>query len=165
MLTVHVEHYKERIQELVQQRMQGVCYAAAESLEDQYRRGLREGTSPPHSRPGQVPHAYMGHRPGGYPFKKNNTPESGTINNTVAQGFAKDQDDFLSNYIRAGRTKAGACVGFIPSHVQNRFKNYLLGWDQGVIGGNVVEKRPWVEPLFNRGRSSIRDDVRDFLKR
>lgn len=164
MLSVHVEHYTERIQALVRERMREACFVAAENLEDQYRRGLREGTSPPHSRPGQVPHAYMGHRPGGYPFKKNNTPESGTINNTVAQGFAKDQDDFLSNYIRAGRTKDGACVGFIPSHVQNRFKNYLLGWDQGVIGANVVERRPWVKPLYNRGRQGMIEAVREIRR-
>jgi hypothetical protein len=166
MLTVHVEHYKERIHELVQERMQGVCLEAADSLADQYRRGLRENTAPPHSGVGDIPHAYLGHKEGGYPYWKNKSPLINTLNNTVEEGFARNQDNFLSTYIQAARGKSGgAVVGFLPSHVNNRFTNYLIGWDQGKQRGVVVARRPWVQPLYNRGRASIRDDIREFLKR
>jgi hypothetical protein len=111
--------------------------AAAETLAGQYRAELTRRVSPPHSRAGSVPHAYDGPRPGGY----DNTGGRPVKNNRPETGFAREQEDFLANYIETN----GGQIGFrLDGHVANRTQNYLLWHDQN--------GRPWVRRIFFRQR-------------
>ena len=112
--------------------------AAAETLAGQYRRELTRRVSPPHSRIGRVPHAYDGPRPGGF---DNTGGQDGMKNNRPETGFARDQEDFLANYIETD----GGKIGFrLDGHVANRSQNYLLWHDRN--------GRPWVRRIFFRER-------------
>lgn len=155
MLTVRFEEHRERFKDLLFRKMQAGTYAAAIELNETYHRILLENIAPPHSRAGEIPHAYLGHKPGGYGPKNG---VAGSINNTARQGFSGSQITFLATYIDAapGRN-GGAVVGFSPSHVTTRQKNYLLGWDQGRIDGNAVPMRPWVRPGYEIARPLMVD--------
>lgn len=111
--------------------------AAAETLAGQYRAELTRRVSPPHSRIGRVPHAYNGPRFGGF----DNTGGQPVKNNRPETGFAREQDDFLANYIDVD----GGKIGFrLDGHVANRPQNYLLWHDRN--------GRPWVRRIFFRQR-------------
>lgn len=155
MLTVRFEEHRERFQDLLFRKLTAGCSAAATELSETYRKILLRNIAPPHSRAGQIPHAYLGHKTGGYGPKNG---VEGSINNTPRQGFSNTQVTFLASYIDAapGRN-GGAVVGFSPSHVTTRQKNYLLGWDQGRIDGAAVPMRPWVRPGYEIARPLMVD--------
>jgi hypothetical protein len=142
---------KSRIAARIVERVSNACVRAAEVLAVGYTEGLQASVAPPHSRPGQIPHAYMGYVQGGFGPVNDDT----RINNTPLQGFAYDQQMYLSEYIRSARDGFGGVVGFSPSHVQSRFKNYLIGWDQGRIEYTSVPRRPWIRPLYDQTKSRM----------
>jgi hypothetical protein len=142
---------KSRIAARIAERVSNACVRAAEVLAVEYKEGLQATVAPPHSRPGQIPHAYMGYVQGGFGPVNDDT----RINNTPLQGFAYDQQMYLSEYIRSARDGFGGVVGFSPSHVQSRFKNYLIGWDQGRIEYTSVPRRPWIRPLYDQAKSRM----------
>lgn len=155
MLTVQFEKHSDTFGALLLRKMQAGCDAAATELSETYRKILLQNIAPPHSRAGEIPHAYLGHKPGGYgPLNG----VAGSINNTARQGFSGTQITFLATYIDAAHGRnGGAVVGFSPSHVTNREKNYLLGWDQGRIDGSAVPMRPWVRPGYEIARPLMVD--------
>lgn len=111
---------------------------------------------PRHSIPGEIPHKYFGHRPGGY-----RVHGYGEINN-------EGQTDFLAEYIEAD-DKPGeyeAVVGFAPNHTTKGLRswapktNYLIAHD--VLSG--VGERPWIYPVFDENRSELAQVVLQHLK-
>lgn len=149
-LVAEVVDHSQRIKDLIARKLRASLGAAAERLSDQYAAELQRVRAPPHSEKGQVPHAYLGHRPGG--FGPVNGP--GEINNTVQQGFSRDQSDFLASYIHGvsggeGQSLRGM-VGFEDSHVTSRAQNYLLVHN--------FRGRPWVFPVYQRGKSQMIED-------
>lgn len=151
---------KARISASIAERISNACVRAAEVLAVEYTRGLQESEAPPHSRPGQIPHAYMGYVQNGFGPVNEDT----RINNTPLQGFAYDQQMYLSEYIRSARDEFGGVVGFSPSHVPSRFKNYLIGWDQGRIEYTSVPRRPWILPLYEQAKARMIGAARAGLK-
>lgn len=130
----NLQNLKIRIENI----LQVMVSAAAETLAGQYQAELSRRFAPPHSRIGRVPHAYNGPKPGGYdntggvPGLKNNRPET---------GFARDQTDPLYTYIQTD----GGKIGFsLDGHVASRGQNYLLWHDRN--------GRPWVRRIFFRQR-------------
>ena len=156
MTSVSVQVDRDAIRAMVERRVKNGCVEGADFLANRYMDGLTENVAPRHSRAGEIPHAYFGWVPGGF------GPVNGKqlINNTPKQGFVRNQSDFLAMYIRAARTKEGGGVGFLPSHVQNRYMNYLLGWDEGRYKGETVPRRPWVKPLYLRHEDEMREAVK-----
>ena len=151
MLSVRFQDNREQIKEILRRKVSAACVEAANVLTESYVEIL--GTvAPPHSRVGEVPHAYNGHKLGGYgPVNAILQP-----NNTALQGFNGTQITSLKNYIDFARSSNGAVVGFSPSHVNNREKNYLLGWDQGRIEGQPVPIRPWVNPGYELAKEKMK---------
>jgi hypothetical protein len=151
-LTVRFEDKREEFKALLLRKVSAATAEAARVLEETYVEILSD-PAPPHSRPGEIPHAYFGHKPGGW------GPANGRFqpNNTSKQGFNGTQVTFLKNYISSGGSADGsAVVGFSPSHVTTRQKNYLLGWDQGRINGDAVLRRPWVNPGYEMAKIKMR---------
>ena len=148
------------IRKMIARKVADACVAAADVLAVEYFKALTYAIAPPHSSPGEIPHAYAGWREGGFGPVNDDT----TINNTPRQGFAKNQEYFLAAYIRSARSSTGGSVGFTPSHVRDRFMNYLLGWDQGMILGQQVPVRPWVKPVYQRSQGLMIQAVRESLK-
>lgn len=150
MSSVTFVDHSEKIKEKLDRKLEECIRAAAVSLSASYKDGLQENIAPPHSKIGEIPHAYAGHKPKGFgPLN-----EYGEANNTTAQGFARDQgvgSDFLSNYIQGGASghfgTIEGFVGFGKSHVVDRSMNYLLRHDSN--------GRPWVYPLFRENRSKM----------
>jgi hypothetical protein len=150
MFSVTFVNHSERVMDLLNRKLLACVRAAAVELGDSYKFGLQREYAPPHSRLGEIPHAYMGHKTGGYGpvLGADNTP-----NNTPESGFAAVQGDFLSSYIEGDASSAfgsvDGWVGFSPqgSHVQSRLQNYLLKHDRN--------GRPWVRPIFDRNRKNI----------
>lgn len=146
-LSVRIEDHSQRIMELLERKLRAGLGAAAEDLADAYAFGLQADVSPPHSKRGEIPHAYLGHKPGG--FGPLNGP--GEINNTTQFGFSTDQTDYLSSYIRGAAGAPGqslrGMVGFADSHVTRRSQNYLLMHNE--------TGRPWVMPLFRSARQQM----------
>jgi len=151
-LTVRFEDKREEFKALLARKVAAATAEAAKVLSDTYREILSD-PAPPHSRPGEIPHAYFGHKEGGWgPVNGRNQP-----NNTSKNGFNGTQITFLKNYIDSSPESGGsAVVGFSPSHVTSREKNYLLGWDQGRIDGQPVFQRPWVNPGFDMAIQKMR---------
>lgn len=156
MLTVQFVDNSEKIKELLNKKLLASVGKAAQILSDSYQTGLQASIAPPHSRPGQIPHAYMGHKPGGYgPVNGEGEP-----NNTPLQGFASTQSDFLSEYIDHGSQEVfgdiEAFVGFRPSHVASRDMNYLIQHDQS--------GRPWIRPLYDKNKDAMIAAAKDAFK-
>lgn len=154
MLAVEFVDYSDRVNELLSRKLQAGMSAAAVTLAKDYRNGLSE-EAPPHSRPGQIPHAYLGHKPGGYgPLLG-----EGEIQNVTFFGFARDQSDYLSSYIHGGGSVSGdspkGVVGFAESHVADRRKNYLIQHDQGTVPEYPGKRRPWIIPLYRTAKSDM----------
>lgn len=151
MLSVRFQDNREQVKEILRRKVLAACVEAAGVLAETYVSILGK-EAPPHSRPGEIPHAYNGHKIGGY------GPVNAILqaNNTARQGFNGTQITFLKNYIDHSRSQNGAVVGFSPSHVNNREKNYLLGWDQGRIDGEPVPMRPWVNPGFELAKEKMK---------
>jgi hypothetical protein len=150
MLSVRFEDNREAVKAVLARKVMAACVEVSNVLTEQYVEML--GTpAPPHSRPGEVPHAYNGHKEFGYRKFQPLQP-----NNTAASGFNGTQITFLKNYIDYGRSGYGAVVGFTPSHVSTREKNYLLGWDQGRIEGQPVPIRPWVNPGYELAKAKMK---------
>ena len=150
MSSVTFVDHSEKIKEKLNRKLEACVRAAAVLLSDGYQTGLQKTIAPPHSRIGEIPHAYAGHKPRGFgPLNGYGEP-----NNTTELGFARDQQvgsDFLSNYIEGGASgdfgTVEGFVGFRPSHVASRAQNYLLRHDE--------TGRPWVYPLFRENRSQM----------
>ena len=150
MSSVTFVDHSDAIKEKLNRKLEACFRAAALKLAKGYREGLQETIAPPHSGIGEIPHAYAGHKRGGFgPLNGYGEP-----NNTAEFGFARDQgvgSDFLSNYIEGGASghfgTVEGFVGFRPSHVDSRSMNYLLRHDE--------TGRPWVYPLFRENRSQM----------
>ena len=147
MLSVTFVNHSERVAELLNRKLLACVKAAAVTLSDGYQTGLQDTIAPPHSKMGQIPHAYLGHKPGGFgPVNGYGQP-----NNTPLQGFAREQTEYLSDYIRGDANgdfgSVEGYVGFEPSHVGSRQDNYLLMHD--------ASGRPWVMPLFKKTRQAM----------
>jgi hypothetical protein len=161
-----VDHSDE-INALLKRKVYACVAAAGYSLAKSYREGLQDNTAPEHSRPGQIPHAYAGHQEGGYgPLY-----EPGQANNTRDNGFARDQgvgSDFLSDYIEVDASgdleDIKSFVGFAPSHVTTREKNYLIDWDLGTVPGQDGVRRPWIDELYKNNRAEIANEARQAFK-
>lgn len=150
MLNVSFRDNREALKELLRRKVQAATEAAAAVLSEEYQLILSED-APPHSQPGQIPHAYLGHKVGGFgPVNKFLGP-----NNTPDQGFSGTQSRNLKDFIDSARARSGAVVGFAPSHVTSREQNYLLGWDQGTIPGTSV-RRPWVDEGYQSGKEEMK---------
>jgi hypothetical protein len=151
-LTVRFEDKREEFKALLLRKVAAATAEAARVLSDTYQEILSD-PAPPHSMPGEIPHAYFGHKEGGY------GPVNGYLqpNNTSSHGFNGTQITFLKNYIDSSSSSDGsAVVGFSPSHVTTREKNYLIGWDQGRIDGASVPQRPWINPGFEMAKQKMR---------
>ena len=139
MFSVTFVDHSDQIKEILNRKLLACVKAAAERIAESYVEGLQARFAPPHSSPGQIPHAFNGRNAYGEP------------NNSVLRGFAQDQETYLSNYIEGdafGRFgDVEGFVGFRPSHVSGRAMNYLIAHD--------MEGRPWVRRLFDRNRSRI----------
>jgi hypothetical protein len=150
MLSVRFSDNREAVKAVLARKVMAACVEAASVLAETYVEILSD-SAPPHSRPGEIPHAYNGHKEYGY---RKNLPLQ--PNNTAVWGFNGTQITFLKNYIDHSRSERGAVVGFSPSHVTTREKNYLLGWDQGRIDGSPVPIRPWVNPGFELAKEKMK---------
>lgn len=150
MLTVRIESHVERIQALIARKLLAAAQAAAEETADAYKYHLQKRQAPPHSDAGEIPHAYMGYKPGGF------GPTNPTGVNNIPPEFSSVQTDFLSTYIEGGASgefgEVSGYVGFAPSHVTRRDQNYLLAHDQS--------GRPWVDEIFRLERENIRRQAR-----
>jgi len=146
-LTARFEDHSERVIAMLNRKLAAAIGAAAEDLADAYRAGLQFSQAPPHSRVGEIPHRYFGHRPGGF----GPVFGAGEPNNTQESGFSATQTDYLSTYIEGGADDVfgivNGYVGFLPSHVTTREQNYLLEHDQ--------RGRPWVIPLYRSAKSEM----------
>lgn len=156
MLTAQVADHLPQILELIQRKTFAAVKAAAEQLADDYKTELQRNDAPPHSGPGEIPHRYFGHKPGGFgPVFGDNE-----INNRPESGFATVQADFLSSYIEGEAVDSfgeiEGYVGFAPSHVVTREQNYLLKHDQ--------EGRPWVDEIFRDNMQGIADAAADAFR-
>ena len=152
MTTVRITDHTDEFLEQLKARIGRACEAAAGILADNYREALtatwsfQSPTGPPHSRPGEVPHRYLGHRPGGY-----RVHGYGQINN---QG----QTDFLANYMTSDSilSEQRSCVGFSQNHTRRGLRgwvpgtNYLISHDPMVAG-----IRPWITPIYNDSRQEM----------
>lgn len=147
MLTVQFVDHSEAVKELLSRKLLAAVGAAAQILSDGYQGGLQATIAPKHSKVGAIPHAYMGHKPGG--FGPLNQP--GQPNNTPQQGFSSTQTEFLSEYIDHGSTDlfgdVSGFVGFKPGHVTTRSQNYLLWHD--------AHGRPWVIRLYDKNKQAM----------
>lgn len=147
MLNVRTVENTDGVMGLISLRLKRTLGAVAEELADIYRFQLQANEAPPHSGKGEIPHAYFGHKDGGWgPQFEPNTP-----NNRPESGFSAVQTDFLATYIESGVDDLfdfpEAYVGFAPSHVTTRYQNYLLFHDEN--------GRPWVMPIYNRNRDYL----------
>jgi hypothetical protein len=153
-IAVRFEDHSAQIIEMIERKLRAGLGEAARVLGEEYQTALLAEDAPPHSKPGQIPHAYLGHKPGG--FGPLNGP--GEINNTTKFGFSSDQQDNLASYIHGTGTPAGqrlqAIVGFSDSHVTRRSQNYLIQWDQAEIQGSA-KRRPWVRPVYDKRKTQI----------
>jgi hypothetical protein len=131
MLTVQFEDHTNEFLERMRERLVKTCVRAAEVLAEAYVTRLTINEAPPHSKKGEIPHAYFGWKVGGY----GPTNDSG-VNNP-------GQTDYLATYISYARSdnfnSIGAEVGFLPSHVDEG-QNYLLRHN--------ASSRPWINPIY-----------------
>lgn len=140
MLTVQFEDHTETFLERLRRRLLNACSAPADELADIYRGDLQRNIAPPHSDPGQIPHAYFGWKSGGY------GPTNDTmINNPGQVDYLATYIDFAANDLFGG---IQASIGFRPSHVQPG-ENYLLYHD--------ANGRPWIQPIFYRNLTFLKD--------
>lgn len=154
MLNVSFRDNSEAIKELLIRKVQAATEAAARVLAKEYKKAM-DTRSPKHSPAGTIPNKYLGWRPEGY----GPVNEGRILNNTTLQGFSSDQDNYLKEYIQAARSNNGAVVGFEPSHVTTRQKNYLLGWDQGTIPNQPGVFRPWVDEVYLVSKGYIKQEA------
>ena len=154
-IAVSFTDHSERINAIIGMKMKAGLGAMAVSLAEEYKDGLQAERSPDHSAPGEIPHAYLGHREGGYgPLLG-----EGEIQNVTFFGFSRDQSGFLSSYIEGGSSGSGdsvrGVVGFADSHVTERRQNYLIQWDQGNVPGFFGIRRPWIIPLYQKAKTGM----------
>ena len=147
MLTARFEDHSDRVIEMLNRKLAAAIGVAAENLAEAYRVRLQKFQAPPHSNIGEIPHRYLGHRPGGW----GPVFGEGEINNRPESGFSSIQDDYLATYIEGGADDVfgivNGYVGFLPSHVTFREKNYLLMWDQN--------GRPWVDEIYGTAKPEM----------
>lgn len=150
MMTVQVVDHSEKVIALLRRKVKALLEKAAFEIADYYRFELQASTAPPHSEAGQIPHAYFGHKEGGF----GPVFGAGEPNNQPPE-FSAVQTDYLATYIDHGVDDTfdfvQAFVGFSPSHVTTRDQNYLLFWDQN--------GRPWVERIYKRNRDGIAEEA------
>lgn len=154
---VEIKDHSDDVMLAVIQKSNLLCAEAAKILAANYRQYLTRNIAKPHSKVGRVPHAYDGPNArtknelwateSADPSIKNNRPET---------GFAKEQTDFLANYIQASNGN----IGFArDGHVANRTQNYLIAHDgkdrthkiQNGSGGI----RPWIVPIYERFKNRL----------
>lgn len=151
MLTARVIDHRVRIQEMLNRKIGDACAVAAEVLAVAYKDALASVVAPPHSEPGEIPHAYNGPARGGYRSPASYGNPDGKNN--------YGQVAFLSEYIDSAPTKKGdsAVVGFLQApHIGGRDENYLLDYDQ--------TNRPWTGPVFNDTRAEMKKEFIASLK-
>lgn len=140
-----VDHTEELFQQLMV-RVAAATAAAAGVLAEGYREALLRRQAPPHSKIGEIPKAYFGHRPKGYgPTEWAEYSGGRAINNP-------GQVDYLASYIDYSTEQEfglpTASVGFRPApHIGTPEVpgNYLLLHNES--------GRPWVVPVFDEVRS------------
>jgi hypothetical protein len=148
--SVSFADHSETIKDLLERKLRAAVGAVAEQLADDYKHELKRVEAPPHSALGQIPHWYVGHKPGGF----GPVFGEGEINNRPESGFSAVQSEPLASYIIGVTGAEGqavkAFVGFDPSgsHVQSRHENYLIKHDQ--------KGRPWVDEIFKDSRSNLK---------
>lgn len=145
MLTVRFEDHSEEIARKIQRKLFAAVRDAAESLADAYKFALQRQVAPPHSGIGEIPHAYLGWKPGGY------GPTNSTGINNIPPEFSAEQTAYLSEYISYGAVEEFGAHGFIGfetnGHVGSRSENYLIYHDQN--------GRPWVQPVFDQEKPEM----------
>lgn len=145
MFSVRIEDNREGVKALLTRKLLAACQAAAESMADGYKFALQSRVAPPHSKLGEIPHAYLGYKPGGF------GPTNPTGINNIPPEFSSVQSDYLSSYIEGGASgefgDVSGFVGFAPSHVTTRDQNYLLYHDRA--------GRPWVVPTYRREKQAV----------
>lgn len=147
-LSVRIEDHSQQVMELLERKLRAGLGAAAVDLADAYAFGLQRTIAPPHSVLGEIPHAYLGHKPLGYgPLFG-----EGERNNRQEVGFSATQSEYLSDYIRGASGAPGqslrGMVGFEESgHVTRREQNYLIDHDRN--------GRPWVMPLYRSAKQQM----------
>lgn len=164
MLTVRFEDYREVLIELLNLKLRAAAEGAAGVLAQHYRDMLSED-APPHSGPGQVPHAYLGHKEGGYgPVNAEGAPNNTPKNKFNGIPFSSTQVAHLKDYIDVGPAEGGSVVGFAPGHVSSRPQNYLIAWDRGKVRGQKNKKRPWIDEGYKEARDEMKQvAVEEFI--
>jgi hypothetical protein len=142
-------------------RADQICDAAAVVLRDGYQRTLTSIRAKPHSPVGAIPYKYDGPNLNGYDPALFDRMD-GRKNNLVEDGFARDQTDFLANYLRSNR----GMIGFSRSgHVAHRTQNYLLSWDgKDKSFPGTDGNRPWIKPIYRQYKSQMIAEVRRRLR-
>lgn len=131
-LSIEFKDHSDFINDLLEAKVRGGIFEVCDRLAQQYRKKLGV-PAPPHSQPGEMPHAYLGHKPGGY----------GPVNGPPGSRNNPGQTNFLKEYIRGGTNG----VGFLPSHVTTRQDNYLIRWDTGQFfsSNGRYARRTWIK--------------------
>ncbi len=150
MTTVEIRDHSDEYLADLRSRLGTGVGAAAQILAEGYVDALTQTwswqtpTGPEHSRPGEIPHRYFGHREGGFQL-------AGylQVNNL-------GQTNFLANHIAAdsapGTTEA--FVGFEANHTRRGARgwspgtNYLITHDP--LSG--YGQRPWIDPVYQLRR-------------
>lgn len=143
-VTVRIEDYSDAVKEAVNEMVNDLCVAAAESLAKNYREILSENTAPPHSAPGEIPHSYNGWKPGGY-----GPVNTGTEINNIPPFFSSMQSAPLHKFISSD----GGGIGFTDSHVTDRSQNYLLFYS---ITKDASARREWVSRGYKEYKTRLR---------
>ena len=136
-----VDH-SEAIKDLLKKKLRNGIMGVTSELADQYKEKLSV-PAPPHSQPGEMPHAYLGHKPGGY----------GPVNGPPGSRNNPGQTQFLKEYIQGDANG----VGFAPSHVSGRRGNYLIRWDTGQFfkSTNSFARRTWVIRGYREAKQDL----------
>lgn len=133
-----VEYHREEFLKILDRKLLACVRGASNSLVLDYRSELQREIAPPHSKIGEIPHAYLGWKPGGY----------GPTNETLINN--PGQTEFLSNFIdyEAGDFFfVSATIGFKPNHTLPG-DNYLIMHDR--------EGRPWIRPILDKALPAAR---------
>lgn len=151
-VTVRFEDYSDAVKEAVNEMVNDLCVAAAESLVEHYMDRLSRQEAPPHSFPDRTPYAYNGWKPGGYGPVNENT----TVNN-IPPEFSAVQTQSLYTYLRA----ESGNIGFLrQGHVTRRDQNYLLYYSIRTDG----QRREWVVRDYKRYSSQLRSQLRSRMR-
>jgi hypothetical protein len=148
MLTVRFEDRSEEFLERLRRKLLAAVSAGARTLSERYVERLTETIAPPHSRMGQIPHAYLGWTPGGF----------GPVNRTTLINN-EGQIAFLATYIDFTVGDSGSdlssSIGFKPSHADGEYRIHTAGSDGNYLLWHNSNGRPWVGPIFDENRDQM----------